>query len=91
MTLPTPKPFSEVIPLYLSYVPGRSTGNTSKLGYGFKLHNQINHAKNAVSAACTYRSGAPTDMGIWELNMQAQEWELLFHIPEGMRREDFPW
>lgn len=91
MNLPEPKPFDEIIPLFLSYVPGRSTGNTTKLGRGFKLHNQINHAKNAVSNAVTYSQGAPHDMGIWELNMQAQEWQLLYHIKQGTRREDFPW
>lgn len=91
MTLPTPKPFEEIVPLYLSYVPGRSTGNTAKLGRGFKLHNQINHAKNAVTSAVNYRRDAPYDMGIWELDIQNKEWKLLYEIPAGTRREDFPW
>lgn len=93
MTLPTPKPFELIIPLYLSYVPDRSTGNTSKLGPGFKLHNQLNHAKNALTCS-QYTWGRRVtmhEMGIWGLNMQAQEWELLYHIPVGTRREDFPW
>ncbi len=91
MTLPTPKPFSDIVPLYLSYVPNRSTGNTAKLGRGFKLHNQLNHAKNALTSSCMYSPIAPHDMGIWQLDMQAQEWELIFHIPAGTPTGDFPW
>lgn len=91
MTLPTPKPYDEILPLYLSYVPGRSTGNTAKLGRGFKLHNQLNHAKNALTSSCMYQAEASADMGIWELNLQAQEWELIYHVTAGTRKEDFPW
>lgn len=77
ITVPTaPRPFG-----YLTVIPRRTPKQ--------KAHYDLGHAKNAIRARCNWGRGTDCDTQVFEL--VDGDWKLLWNIPRGTLREDFPW
>jgi hypothetical protein len=89
--IPELPPYQMFIPKFLTYVPGRNI--YSRKYQGFKQHQRIGDAKNAINQALSNYgySGSAHRMGIWEFNFSTNEWVLLYDIAPGTLIRDLPW
>ena len=88
--LPEPPPYEEIIPRFLTYVPGR--GRYGKRA-GFKQHTGLGHAKNAINNALSGYGyhGAGNAMAIWEFDFSTNTWKLLYDIAPNTLQRNLPW
>lgn len=89
--VPELPPYQMFIPKFLTYVPGRNI--YARKYPGFKQHNSIGAAKNAINQALSNYGwhGGAHRMGIWEFNFSTNEWDLLYDIAPNTSRNELPW
>lgn len=66
---------------YLSFVPNRYAGK-------YKVHQNIGHAKNAISCKMSYYSGSAGGV-IWKWDEAENVWVELFRVEPGAK--ELPW